>query len=115
MQHTVEILDDYVSLFLPTHKGNTFFEGNYWYVFCGVEMDKITKSTPQKHWLCKESGLAASAINNKGHKYDEYREGEERTQGNKVSCKVMSRNTVPSQYTGTPHRLQAGIWYPVST
>ena len=28
MRHTVEIFNDYISLFLPAHKGDAFFEGN---------------------------------------------------------------------------------------
>ena len=28
MRHTVEMFNDYISLFLPAHKGDVFFEGN---------------------------------------------------------------------------------------
>ena len=28
MRHTAEMFSDYISLFLPTHKGDAFFEGN---------------------------------------------------------------------------------------
>ena len=41
--------------------------------------------------------------------------GEERIWSCKVHHEVTNRNTVPSQYTGTLHRLQAGIQYPDGT
>ena len=29
MWHTVEVFNDYISLFLPAHKGDAFFKGNH--------------------------------------------------------------------------------------
>ena len=34
MQHTVEMFSNYISLFLPTHKGDAFFEGNRLIIRC---------------------------------------------------------------------------------
>ena len=76
---------------------------------------KNCKVCATEYCLSKECGSAASAINGKCHKYDEYSKREKRTWNHKICHKVTNRSMVPKWYTRTSHRLWAGVQYPGGT